>query len=84
MLKDKENIKMAVAGKRGVGKDGGRERMKKMITLKEYIINYAKNKRYFHINDLKKYFTDRRIDFKNDTLKKYLYLVKKENFRLCG
>ena len=25
-------------------------------TIKEHIINYTKNKYYFHINDLKKYF----------------------------
>ncbi|NQE05625.1 hypothetical protein C5S32_07130 [ANME-1 cluster archaeon GoMg1] len=50
-----------------------------MITLKEHITNYAKNNCYFHINDLRKYFTDRRIDYKNDTLKKYLYLLKREN-----
>ena len=80
MLKDKEKIKIAVAGKGDVGKDGGRGRMKKTITLKEHIINYAKNKRYFNITDLKKYFAERGIDFKNDTLKKYLYLLKKENF----
>lgn len=54
--------------------------MKKMMTLKEHITNYAKNKRYFHINDLKKYFAERGIDFKNDTLKEYLYRMKKENF----
>lgn len=54
--------------------------MKKMMTLKGHIINYAKNKRYFNINDLKKYFAEREIDFKNDTLKKYLHLLKKENF----
>jgi hypothetical protein len=50
-----------------------------MITLKEHITNYAKNNSYSHINDLRKYFTDRRIDYKKDTLKKYLYLLKKEN-----
>ena len=50
-----------------------------MITLKEHIANYAKNNCYFHINDLRKYFTDRRIDYKKDTLKKYLYLLKREN-----
>ena len=54
--------------------------MKKMITLKEHIINYAKNKRYFNINDLRKYFDEIGVDFKNGTLKKYLYLLKKENF----
>ena len=62
-----------------MGEGDGGERMKKMITLKEHIINYAKNKRYFNIDDLRKYFDERGIDFKNDTLKKYLYLLKKEN-----
>jgi len=61
------------------GEGDGGERMKKMITLKEHIINYAKNKRYFNINDLRKYFDERGIDYKNDTLKKYLYLLKREN-----
>jgi len=49
-----------------VGEGDGGERMKKMITLKEHIINYAKNKRYFNIDDLRKYFDERGIDFKND------------------
>jgi len=47
------------------------------ITIKESIINYAKDKYYFHINDLKRYFTERGINFEEDTLKKYLYLLKK-------
>jgi len=47
------------------------------ITIKESIINYAKDKYYFHINDLKRYFTEERIKFEEDTLKKYLYLLKK-------
>ena len=46
-------------------------------TIKESIIDYAKDKYYFHINDLKKYFTEKRIKFEEDTLKKYLYLLKK-------
>ena len=50
-----------------------------MITLKEHITNYAKNNCYFHINDLRNYFNEKKIDYKNDTLKKYLYLLKKEN-----
>ena len=47
------------------------------ITIKESIIDYAKNKYYFHINDLKRYFTEKGIKFEEDTLKKYLYLLKK-------
>ncbi len=46
-------------------------------TIKEHIINYTKNKYYFHINDLKKYFTEKEIRFEEDTLKRYLYLFKK-------
>jgi len=47
------------------------------ITIKESIIDYAKDKYYFHINDLKRYFTEKGIKFEEDTLKKYLYLLKK-------
>lgn len=47
------------------------------ITIKESIIDYVKDKCYFHINDLKKYFTEKEIKPKEDTLKKYLYLLKK-------
>ena len=47
------------------------------ITIKESIIEYAKDKYYFHINDLKRYFSKKRIKFEEDTLKKYLYLLKK-------
>ena len=47
------------------------------ITIKESIIDYARNKHYFHINDLKRYFTEKGIKFEEDTLKKYLYLLKK-------
>ncbi len=47
------------------------------ITIKEHIINYTKDKYYFHINDLKKYFSEKQIRFEEDTLKKYLYLFKK-------
>ena len=47
------------------------------ITIKESIIEYAKDKYYFHINDLKRYFSKKGIKFEEDTLKKYLYLLKK-------
>jgi hypothetical protein len=47
------------------------------VTIKESIIDYAKDKYYFHINDLKRYFTEKGIKFEEDTLKKYLYLFKK-------
>jgi hypothetical protein len=47
------------------------------ITIKESIIEYAKDKYYFHINDLKRYFSEKEIKFEEDTLKKYLHLLKK-------
>jgi len=47
------------------------------ITIKESIIDYAKDKYYFHINDIKRYFTEKGIKFEEDTLKKYLYFLKK-------
>jgi len=43
-------------------------------TIKENIINYTKNKYFFHINDLKKYFTEKEIRFEEDTLKRYIKL----------
>ena len=46
-------------------------------TIKESIINYARDRYYFHINDLKRYFSEKGIKFEEDTLKKYLYLLKK-------
>ena len=45
--------------------------------MKEHIIDYARDRYYFHINDLKRYFTKKEIKFEEDTLKKYLYLLKK-------
>jgi hypothetical protein len=45
--------------------------------MKEHIIDYARDRYYFHINDLKRYFTEKGIKFEEDTLKKYLYLLKK-------
>ena len=50
------------------------------ITIKESIIDYAKDKYYFHINDLKKYFTEKGIKFRENSLKQQLYLLKKEEF----
>jgi len=47
------------------------------ITIKESIIDYARDRYYFHINDLKRYSTEKGIKFEEDTLKKYLYLLKK-------
>jgi len=47
------------------------------ITIKESIIDYARDKYYFHINDLKKCLTKKGIKFEEDTLKRYLYLLKK-------
>jgi len=50
------------------------------ITIKESIIDYARDKYYFHINDLKKYFTKKRIKFRENSLKQQIYLLKKEEF----
>lgn len=47
-------------------------------TIKERVVNYAKNKYYFHINDLKKYFAERKIEFKEETLEKTIYRLKKD------
>lgn len=49
-------------------------------TIKERVVNYAKNKHYFHINDLKKYFSERGIVFKESSLKQNLYLLKNKGF----
>jgi len=46
-------------------------------TIKERVVNYAKSKYYFHINDLKKYFDERKIEFKEETLEKSIYRLKK-------
>jgi hypothetical protein len=46
-------------------------------TIKKHIINYTQNKYYFHINDFKKYFAEKEIRLEEDTLKRYLYLFKK-------
>jgi hypothetical protein len=50
------------------------------ITIKESIIDYARDRYYFHINDLKRYFTENGIKFRNNSLKQQLYLLKKEGF----
>ena len=50
------------------------------ITIKECIIDYARDKYYFHINDLKKYFIEKGIKFRENSLKQQLYLLKKEEF----
>ena len=50
------------------------------ITIKECIIDYARDKYYFHINDLKKYFTEKGIKFRENSLKQQIYLFKKEKF----
>ena len=49
------------------------------ITIKESIINHTKDKYYFHINDLKKYFKEKENRFEEDNLKRYPYkLLNKE------
>ncbi|MBU4227170.1 hypothetical protein KJ987_02860 [bacterium] len=50
------------------------------ITIKEHIIDYARDKYYFHINDLKRYFTEKGTKFRKNSLKQQLYLLKKEEF----
>jgi len=50
------------------------------ITIKKSIIDYARDKCYFHINDLKKYFTEKGIKFRENSLKQQIYLLKKEEF----
>ena len=50
------------------------------ITNREFIISYAKDKYYFHINELIGYFIERDIKFKKNSLKQYLYLLRKEGF----
>ena len=50
------------------------------ITIKELIIDYARDKYYFHINDLKRYFTEKGIKFRKNSLKQQIYLLKKEEF----
>jgi len=50
------------------------------ITNREFIISYAKDKYYFHINDLIGCFIERDIKFKKNSLKQYLYLLRKEGF----
>ena len=50
----------------------------KVKTIKEHITNYAKNKYYFRINDLKKYLTGKGIEYKEDSLKKSIYRLKKD------
>jgi hypothetical protein len=49
-------------------------------TIKESIIDYARDKYYFHIKDLKKYFTEKGIKFRENSLKQQIYLFKKEKF----
>ena len=50
------------------------------ITMKEHIIDYARDRYYFHINDLKRYFTEKGTKFRKNSLKQQLYLLKKEEF----
>jgi len=50
----------------------------KKETIKKIIIGYAEDKNYFHISDLKAYFENKQIRFKEDTLKKDIQRLKKE------
>ncbi len=49
-------------------------------TNREHIINYTKNKNYFHLNDLIEYFNKKNIKFKKNSIKQYLYILRKEKF----
>lgn len=49
-------------------------------TNREHIINYTKNKYYFHITDLIEYFNKKNIKFKKNSIKQYLYILRKEKF----
>lgn len=46
-------------------------------TIKEHIRNYAEGKYYFHIKDLKKHFFESNIEYKEDSIIKSLYRMKK-------
>jgi len=48
------------------------------LTIKDYILKYSKEKSYFHIDEIKNYLVEKKINFKHDTLKKYIYILKKE------
>jgi len=47
--------------------------------IKEYVISFSKTKKYFNIDDIRKELNDKEINFKNDTLKRYCYDLKKNN-----
>jgi len=45
-----------------MGESDRRRKVKNiMTTIKEHILNYATNERYFNINDLRNYFNDKKI-----------------------
>jgi hypothetical protein len=50
-----------------------------VTTLKENILTFAKNRKYFSIDELKNNFNDRDIPFTDESVKKYLHLFKNEN-----
>jgi len=47
--------------------------------IKEYIISFSKTKKYFNIDNIRKELNGKEINFKNDTLKRYCYDLKKNN-----
>ena len=48
-----------------MGEDHRRRKVRNiMTTLKEHILNYAKNERYFNINDLRNYFNEKKLTTK--------------------
>jgi len=48
------------------------------MTIKEYTIAYSKQYRYFSIEDLKRYLTNKNVKFSPRNLKTYLYILKKQ------
>ncbi len=46
--------------------------------IRESIIDFFNNKKYFSIDDLKKELDKKAVIFRNDTLKHYCYDLKKE------
>jgi hypothetical protein len=52
-------------------------------TIKDYIIKFSKEKPYFHIDEIKNYLVEKKINFKQDTLKNiFIFLKKKKIFIL--
>jgi hypothetical protein len=48
-------------------------------TLKKRIVDFARNRYYFHINDLKAHFTKNNVEYSGKSLRQFLYVLKKES-----